>query len=133
AGQLTVITGASGAGKTTLTDLLLGLYLPDRGEVLIDGVPLAEIDLQCWRSMVGYVPQELILFHDTVLANITLGDPTISEERAEAALRAAGAWGFVSSLPRGLHTIVGERGTRLSGGQRQRVALARALVHDPKL
>lgn len=133
AGQLTVITGASGAGKTTLTDLLLGLYLPDRGEVLIDGVPLAEIDLQRWRSMVGYVPQELILFHDTVLANITLGDPTISEERAEAALRAAGAWGFVSSLPRGLHTIVGERGTRLSGGQRQRVALARALVHDPRL
>ena len=133
AGELTVITGASGAGKTTLTDLLLGLYLPDEGEITLDGVPLAEIDLERWRAMVGYVPQELILFHDTVLANVTLGDPAISEERARKALEAADAWGFVSELPDGIRTVVGERGSRFSGGQRQRIALARALVHDPQL
>ena len=131
--QLTVVTGASGAGKTTLTDLLLGLYVPDSGEVLIDGVPLSQIDLQRWRSMVGYVPQELILFHDTVLANITFGDPAIPEEKVWRALEAAGASAFVGSLPEGLRTVVGERGTRFSGGQRQRIAIARALVHDPKL
>ena len=131
--ELTVITGASGAGKTTITDILLGLYLPESGQVLVDGKPLEELDLEQWRSMVGYVPQELILFHDTVLANITLGDPNISEDRVRTALQAADAWDFVCGLPEGLQTIVGERGTRLSGGQRQRVALARALVHDPKL
>ena len=133
AGELTVITGASGAGKTTLTDLLLGLYLPDEGQITVDGVPLQDIDLQRWRAMVGYVPQELILFHDTVLANVTLGDPDISEERARQALEAADAWAFVSELADGMSTVVGERGSRLSGGQRQRIALARALVHEPKL
>ena len=133
ANQVTVITGASGTGKTTMTDLLLGLYWPDSGEVLVDGTPLERIDLQQWRSMIGYVPQELIMFHDTVLANVTLGDPDLSEEKARAALVAAGAWDFVASLPEGLHSTVGERGLKLSGGQRQRIALARALVHDPKL
>jgi ATP-binding cassette, subfamily C, bacterial len=133
AGQLTVLSGASGAGKTTITDLILGLYEPQSGRVLLDGVPLAEIDLQRWRAMVGYVPQELGLFHDSVLANVTLGDPAISEEAVVKALRLAGAWDFVRELPEGLNTSVGERGARLSGGQRQRVALARALVLEPKL
>lgn len=131
--ELTVITGTSGAGKTTLTDLLLGLFLPDKGEITVDGTPLQELDLQKWRAMVGYVPQELILFHDTVLANVTLGDPNFSEEDAGRALEAAGAMGFVSELPEGIHTVVGERGSRLSGGQRQRIAIARALVTFPKL
>ena len=131
--RLTVITGASGAGKTTITDLLLGLYLPATGTVEIDGVPLEEIDLERWRAMVGYVPQELILFHDTILANITLGDPDISETNAREALEAAGAWKFVAELPERMETVVGERGMRLSGGQRQRIAIARALVNEPKL
>ncbi|WP_193371338.1 ABC transporter ATP-binding protein [Pelagibius marinus] len=133
AGGLTVITGASGSGKTTLTDLLLGFYHPQSGRVLIDGTPLAEIDLQAWRGMVGYVPQELILFHDTVLANVTLGDPRLGAEDARRALEAAGAWDFVAALPEGLETIVGEKGAKLSGGQRQRIALARALVGRPRL
>ena len=133
AGRITVITGASGAGKTTLIDLLLGLYLPREGEILIDQVPLDEIDLTRWRAMVGYVPQELFLFHDTILANVTLGDPSIGAERAREALAAAGAWDFVAALPEGLETVAGERGTKLSGGQRQRIALARALVHRPSL
>jgi ATP-binding cassette, subfamily C, bacterial len=130
---LTVITGASGSGKTTLTDLLLGLYEPRSGRVLIDGMPLGEIDLQAWRSMIGYVPQDLILFHDTVLANVTLGDPRLGEAEAREALEAAGAWDFVALLPEGVHSVVGEKGAKLSGGQRQRIALARALAHKPKL
>jgi ATP-binding cassette subfamily C protein len=130
---LTVITGASGSGKTTLTDLLLGLYQPQAGRILIDGTPLREIDLQAWRGMVGYVPQELILFHDTVLANVTLGDPRLGEEEARRALEAAGAWDFVSALPEGLQSVVGEKGAKLSGGQRQRISLARALAGSPKL
>ncbi len=133
AGSLTVITGSSGSGKTTLTDLLLGFYQPQSGRILIDGTPLEELDVQAWRGVVGYVPQELILFHDTVLANVTLGDPRLDEQDARRALEAAGAWDFVASLPEGLNSIVGEKGAKLSGGQRQRVALARALVSRPKL
>ena len=131
--QLTVITGSSGGGKTTVTDLLLGLYQPDGGRVEIDGVPLTEIDLQAWRTLVGYVPQELILFHDSVLANVTLGDPRLGEAEAREALELAGAWDFVRQMPEGLESVVGEKGAKLSGGQRQRIALARALAHKPKL
>jgi ATP-binding cassette subfamily C protein len=133
ADQLTVIMGPSGIGKTTLTDLLLGLYQPARGRVLIDGVPLAEIDLREWRRMIGYVPQELLLFHDTIFANVALGDATISEQQVVDALKTAGAWEFVAALPDGLMTSAGERGAQLSGGQRQRIALARALVTQPRL
>jgi ATP-binding cassette, subfamily C, bacterial len=130
---VTVITGASGSGKTTLTDLLLGFYEPQGGRVLVDGRPLSDIDLQAWRGMIGYVPQELVLFHDSVLANVTLGDPRLGEAEARAALEAAGAWDFVAALPEGVHSVVGEKGAKLSGGQRQRVALARALAGRPKL
>jgi len=133
AANVTVITGGSGAGKTTMTDLLLALHAPDGGEILIDGTPLGDVDVTQWRSMVGYVPQELILFNDSIAANVTLGDPTLSEERVLDALKAAGAMDFVEKLPDGIHTQVGERGSRLSGGQRQRIAIARALVHEPKL
>ncbi len=133
AGKVTAITGRSGAGKTTLVDLILGLHHPDAGEILIDGVNLNEIDIARWRSMVGYVPQELILFHDTIAMNVSLGDPIYSRQDIEDALRQAGAWPFVSELPDGLDHVVGERGALLSGGQRQRIALARALVHRPKL
>ncbi len=131
--KLTLIVGASGTGKTTLTDLLLGFYKPDRGEILIDGTPLGEIELRAWRRVIGYVPQELILLHDTILANITLGDPDIGEARALEALHLAGAGDFIARLPDGLATEVGEKGARFSGGQRQRIALARAIVHQPKL
>jgi len=130
---ITTLTGLSGAGKTTLVDLMLGLHRPDSGEILIDDMPLSEIDLMRWRNMVGYVPQELILFHDTILANVTLGQPDFTRADAERALRQAGAWDFVSSLAEGMDYVVGERGSTLSGGQRQRIALARALVHRPKL
>lgn len=132
-GAVTAVTGFSGAGKTTLVDIILGLYRPDSGDVLVDGVPLGELDLQRWRAMVGYVPQELLLYHDTIMVNVTLGDPSFSRQDVENALRQADAWDFVSALPDGIDHVVGERGSLLSGGQRQRIAMARALVHKPKL
>lgn len=132
-GEVATLIGPSGAGKTTIADLLVGLHEPDSGEVLIDGLPLAQADLAQWRGKIGYIPQENILFNDTVLENITLGDQTIGEEQAIESLRLAGAWGFVSALPRGLHEVIGVRGNLLSGGQKQRLSIARALIHNPEL
>jgi ATP-binding cassette subfamily C protein len=120
-------------GKTTLIDLVLGLHRPQGGRILIDGADLAEVDLQAWREQVGYVPQELILFHDTVFENLTLGDPAYGPDDVAEALRLAGADRFVEGLPEGIQTVVGNKGARLSGGQRQRVALARALIRKPRL
>ena len=133
AGSLTTIIGPSGSGKTTLVDLIIGLLKPQEGEISIDGVPMDELDIKAWRSRIGYVPQENLLLHDTILHNVTLGDPELDEGDAEYALRAAGAWEFVQQLPEGLLSTVGERGGRLSGGQRQRIMIARALAHRPRL
>ena len=133
AGSFTAIIGPSGAGKTTIADLMIGLLRPQQGEILIDNVPLEQVDLRQWRRMIGYVPQESFLLHETVLWNVTLGDPEVNETDAEAALRAAGAWEFVAELPQQIHSSVAERGMALSGGQRQRIAIARALARHPKL
>jgi len=133
AGSFTAIMGPSGAGKTTIADLIIGLLRPQQGEILIDNVSLEQIDLRQWRRMIGYVPQESFLLHETVLWNVTLGDPEVNEADAEAALRAAGAWEFVAELPQQIHSSVAERGMALSGGQRQRIAIARALARRPKL
>jgi ATP-binding cassette subfamily C protein len=129
--SFTSITGPSGAGKSTLLDLLCGLAEPQSGEILIDGISLHEIDLHHWRRMIGYVSQDTILLHDTILSNILIGAPDLTQADAEQALRQAGAWDFVCGLPAGLLTVVGERGGLLSGGQRQRIAIARALAHRP--
>jgi ATP-binding cassette subfamily C protein len=133
AGGITVIVGASGAGKTTVVDLVTALLRPQEGEVWIDDLPLRRADWRAWRRMIGYVPQDTLLLHDTVLTNVTLGDPDLTAADAEAALRAAGIWDLVAGLPEGMETVVGERGGKLSGGQRQRVAIARALAHRPRL
>lgn len=132
-GGLTTLIGPSGSGKTTIIDLTIGLLQPQRGTISIDDVPLQEIDIKAWRRMIGYVPQDTILLHDSILHNVTLGDPELDEAAAEQALRAAGAWEFVSQLTDGMQTIVGERGGKLSGGQRQRVVIARALINKPSL
>jgi ATP-binding cassette subfamily C protein len=129
--SFTAVMGPSGAGKSTLLDLLCGLTEPQSGEVLIDGISLHDIHLRQWRHMIGYVSQDTILLHDTVMNNILVGESTLTAADAERALRQAGAWDFVSALPEGLQAIVGERGGLLSGGQRQRIAIARALAHNP--
>jgi len=133
AGRVTALIGESGSGKSTIGDLLLGLYEPEEGAVLVDGIDLRRIDLGTWRDMIGYVGQEIVLFNDTILANLALGDDTADEARIRAACAAAGLGDFIDSLPAGLATKVGERGLKLSGGQRQRIALARALLRRPKL
>ncbi len=132
-GSFSAIIGSSGAGKTTIVDLITGLLLPREGQVWIDETKLDKVDLRAWRQMIGYVPQETLLLHDTVLANVTLGDTELTGKDVENALHDAGAWDFVTELADGIHTIVGERGSRLSGGQRQRITIARALVHKPEL
>jgi len=113
--------------------LITGLLTPHEGTVWIDDLPLTQIDLRGWRKMIGYVPQETLLLHDTVLVNVTLGAPELTEQDVERALRDAGAWDFVAEMPERIHSVVGERGLRLSGGQRQRITIARALVHKPQL
>lgn len=132
-GQLTVITGPSGSGKTTLIDLVAGLLHADSGAIRVDGQALNDIDHHQWRRLIGYVPQDPLLINDSVLKNLTLGEPDLGPAEAEQALRMADAWTFVEQLPQGLDTALGERGGRLSGGQRQRLAIARALIHGPRL
>lgn len=133
ANHLVSVLGPSGAGKTTLVDLVAGLLEPDEGEICVDGVPLEEIDLVRWRSRIGYVPQDVLLFNDTVLQNVTLGDESFGRRDVQRALEGAGAWEFVSRLPDGMDHVIGERGAQVSGGQRQRLAIARALLGDPRL
>jgi ATP-binding cassette subfamily C protein len=133
AGSFTTIVGVSGTGKTTVVDLVIGLLQPQAGKIWVDDLPLAEIDLRRWRKMIGYVPQDTVLLHDSVRLNVTLGDPSLNEQDVVHALRAAGAWDFVSAMPQGMDSSVGERGGKLSGGQRQRIAVARALVQRPRL
>ena len=132
AGCITALIGTSGAGKTSLVDLVCALNRPDSGSISVDGVPLDGLDLVSWRRGIGYVPQDMFLLHESVWLNVTLGEE-FSDAEVETALRRAGAWEFVSQLPEGVETVVGEGGSRLSGGQRQRISIARALVHDPHL
>lgn len=131
--EITSIIGVSGAGKTTLLDLLAGLLEPTKGDILVDGRSLQEIDTQLWRGNIGYVPQEPFLLNDSVYNNVTLGDESIARQDVVDALEEANAWEFVRTFEDTLDFNVGERGTRLSGGQRQRVMIARALVNKPKL
>jgi ATP-binding cassette subfamily C protein len=132
-GAMTTLIGPSGTGKTTVLDLLCALLVAQDGRISVDGQALAELQRRSWRRMIGYVTQETLLLHDSVLANVTLGEPSLTEADAEHALRQAGAWEFVQGLEQGVHTRVGERGGQLSGGQRQRIIIARALAHRPGL
>ncbi len=133
AGRITAFAGPSGSGKTTLVDLVLGLVTPGAGTIRIDGAPLTAEQLPAWRAAVAYVPQESLLFHDTILANLQWANPRATTTDVWEALRGAAADDFVRRLPAGLDTVVGDRGVRLSGGERQRLALARALLRRPAL
>jgi ATP-binding cassette subfamily C protein len=131
--RTTALVGPSGAGKSTLADLLMGLLTPTAGKLLVDGKPLQEHCIHAWRRAVAYVPQETFLFHDTVRANLQWAQPAATDQELWDVLRLAAAENFVTQLPQGLDTVVGERGVRLSGGERQRLALARALLRRPAL
>ena len=130
AGQMLAIVGRSGAGKTTLVNLLPRFYDVTGGAILIDGRDVREVTLASLRSQIGLVTQETVLFDDTIAANIAYGAPNATREAIEAAARAAHAHDFISGLDRGYDTTIGERGQRLSGGQRQRLAIARAILRD---
>lgn len=132
-GKSTAIVGPSGAGKTTVMDLVMGLLVPDSGEVLVDGHSLGSVRLSDWRGQIGYVPQDASFFHTSVGENIAWGFPDATSRDVEEAAALAHAADFISDLPEGYDTLVGDRGVRLSGGQRQRLALARAIVRKPSV
>ena len=131
-GESIGLVGPSGSGKSTLVDVILGLLTPQVGQVLVDGEDIQE-NLRAWQDQIGYVPQSIYLTDDTLRRNVAFGLPgaAIDDAAVRHAVRAAQLEEFVSSLPNGLETLVGERGIRLSGGQRQRIGIARALYHDP--
>jgi ATP-binding cassette, subfamily B, bacterial MsbA len=130
AGQMIAIVGLSGAGKTTLVNLIPRFYDVDSGALLIDGVDVREVTLRSLREHVGIVTQETVLFDDTIAGNIAYGTPGATMAQIEAAARAANAHDFITAQPKGYQTMIGERGQRLSGGQRQRLAIARALLKN---
>lgn len=132
-GAVVAIVGPSGAGKTTLVDLLPRFHDPDSGELRVDGVPTTRLNRRSLRGLMGVVSQDTVLLNDSVRANIAYGRPQADDTAVEAAARAANAHEFVVTLPAGYATMLGERGTRLSGGQRQRIAIARALLRDPPI
>ncbi|WP_163269970.1 ABC transporter ATP-binding protein [Chelativorans alearense] len=132
-GRSTAIIGRSGAGKTTVVNLLCRFVEPDEGVILVDGLPLGQIDPTHWRSQIALASQELELVDGTILENITYGQKQATAAEAEQAAKLAEAHGFIEELPQGYQTVVGYRGVNLSAGQRQRIALARALVRDPDI
>lgn len=129
-GETVALVGPSGAGKSTVFNLLLRFFDPPSGEVLVDGVPVAEVDLTALRRRMALVPQDVALFADTVAANISYGNPDVSRAEVVRAAQLAQAHAFISALPHGYDTRLGERGISLSGGQRQRIAIARAILRD---
>jgi ABC-type multidrug transport system fused ATPase/permease subunit len=132
-GEVVAIVGPSGAGKTTLVDLLPRFYEPDGGAILLDDVPITRFTRRSLRRLMGIVSQETIVLNDTVLANIAYGREDADPEQVRAAARAANAHEFIERLPQRYDTVLGDRGARLSGGQRQRIAIARALLRDPPI
>jgi subfamily B ATP-binding cassette protein MsbA len=132
-GRVVALVGPSGAGKTTVADLLPRFHDPTTGQVLMDGVPLTRLGRRSLRALMGVVSQDTVLLNDTVRGNIAYGSPGATAGQVEAAASAANAAAFIAELPQGYDTMLGERGTRLSGGQRQRIAIARALLRDPPI
>ncbi len=132
-GSTVALVGSSGAGKSSLADLLVGLYDPSEGMILIDGIDMRTINLASWQKKLGVVSQDTFLFNASIAANIAYGFPDASRSAIESAARASQAAGFIHALPDGYDTVIGERGYQLSGGQRQRISLARAILREPEL
>lgn len=131
--QNAALVGTSGSGKSTVIALLERFYDPDSGTISLDGVDIKNLKISWLRNKMGLVSQEPVLFNDTISANIAYGNNEVSGEEIIKASGAANAHEFISSMPQGYNTVVGERGTQLSGGQKQRVAIARAILKDPQL
>ncbi|MEM7064220.1 MAG: ATP-binding cassette domain-containing protein, partial [Cyanobacteria bacterium P01_B01_bin.77] len=133
-GQSIAFIGKSGAGKTTLVDLILGLLVPNGGDVRVDNVSIYK-DIRAWQNLVGYIPQTIFLMDDTIERNIAFGvpDELIDQTKLQKAIEAAQLGDFINTLPETINTVVGERGVRLSGGQRQRIGIARALYHEREI
>ncbi len=131
--SMVALVGRSGAGKTTIVDIVLGLLRPDTGAVLVDGIDLRSYDIGSWRRKVGFVPQEPVLFNAAIVDNILIARPDASLDQVRRAAAMAHATEFIDALPQGYDTVVGDRGIKLSGGQKQRIALARALLRDPEV
>ena len=133
AGKTTAIVGLSGAGKSTVADLVMGLIQPNEGEITVDDIPINKNFPGYWKDQIGYVAQETFLFNETIRLNLLLAQPKANEKDIIDALKLASANEFVSKLPEGLDTVIGDRGVKFSGGERQRLALARALLRKPSL
>src|SRR5690606_7786594 len=132
-GETVALVGRSGAGKTTLTNLIARFYDPSEGSILIDGHDLRDVDPQSYRRLLGIVEQDVFLFDGTIGENIRYARKHASEQQMVVAAQAAAADEFIRALPDGYQTLIGERGFKLSGGQRQRIAIARAILADPKV
>jgi subfamily B ATP-binding cassette protein MsbA len=132
-GEVIALVGASGGGKTTLTNMIPRFYDPTEGRILFDEFDLRQLELSSLRRSIGIVTQETMLFHDTVFNNIAFGSPETPREKVGTVAKFANAHDFILALPQGYETIIGERGSRLSGGQRQRLAIARAIINDPEI
>lgn len=132
-GSITALMGRSGAGKTTIADLLMGFLKPTSGEILIDGAALSDDNLSGWRHNLGYIPQEPLILNATVRENLQRFHPAATQMEMEKALKKAYIWNVVKNLPQGMDTVLGDGGIRLSGGERQRIVLARVLLGNPRL
>jgi len=132
-GQTIAIVGGSGAGKSTIINLLIGFNLPSGGELLVDGNIISDINLRSYRKHIAVVPQNTLLFSGSIRDNITYGLPSVSEQQINEAIKAANLLELIDNLPEGIQTKVGEHGNKLSGGQRQRLAIARAIIRNPKV
>ncbi|MEM6964049.1 MAG: ABC transporter ATP-binding protein [Bacteroidota bacterium] len=132
-GEKMAIIGKTGSGKTTIADLLVRMYDVSEGEILIDGMPIEEMDLANLRERIGYVPQDVFLFSDTISGNVAFGNPTATQAQIETYTKYAAVYDDIATLPEGFDTTVGERGVTLSGGQKQRISIARAFIKNPDI
>lgn len=131
-GKITALVGRSGAGKSTIADMLMGFLHPKSGQICIDGVELTDDNIRSWRKFIGYIPQNPLIINASIRENLKRFHPEATEEEIVSALKQAAAWHFVKNLPQGLDTVLGDQGVRLSGGERQRIVMARVLLGKPR-